>query len=116
MVDLGYGLSSEEHLPMTMVQNAQRAEKAGFSFAFVSDHFHPWSDNQGQSPFVWSVIGGIATVTQKLVIGTAVTCPTIRVHPAIMAQAAATSASMLPERFFFGVGTGENLNEHVVGY
>src|SRR5687768_11166361 len=101
MVELGYGLSSEEHPPMNMVRNAQRAEQAGFTFAFISDHFHPWSDNQGQSPFVWSVIGGIAATTQKLILGTAVTCPTIRVHPAIMAQAAATSAAMMPERFFF---------------
>ena len=81
----------------------------------MSDHFHPWIDRQGQSPFVWSVLGGIGLATERLVVGTGVTCPTIRIHPAIVAQAAATAASMLPGRFFLGVGAGENLNEHVLG-
>ena len=112
---LGYALSSEEHRPLDLVRHAQLAEEAGFSFALVSDHFHPWVDRQGQSPFVWGVLGGIAAVTDQLEIGTGVTCPTIRIHPAIVAQAAATAASMLPGRFFLGVGTGENLNEHVLG-
>ncbi|HYM64649.1 MAG TPA: TIGR03557 family F420-dependent LLM class oxidoreductase [Gaiellaceae bacterium] len=114
-MDLGYGISSEEHLPLDLVRNAHRAEEAGFSYALISDHFHPWIDRQGQSPFVWSVLGGIALATEDLRIGTGVTCPTIRIHPAIVAQAAATAASMLPGRFFLGVGTGENLNEHVLG-
>jgi G6PDH family F420-dependent oxidoreductase len=114
-MELGYALSSEEHEPLTLVANARRAEEAGFTFALVSDHFHPWIDRQGQSPFVWSVLGGIAVETERLRIGTGVTCPTIRIHPAVIAQAAATAATMLPGRFFFGVGTGENLNEHVLG-
>ena len=114
-MELGYAISSEEHRPLDLVDNAARAEEAGFGFALVSDHFHPWIDRQGQSPFVWSVLGGIALATERLVVGTGVTCPTMRIHPAIVAQAAATAASMLPGRFFLGVGTGENLNEHVLG-
>jgi coenzyme F420-dependent glucose-6-phosphate dehydrogenase len=115
MTEFGYALSSEEHGPTDLVENARLAEEAGFEFAMVSDHFHPWTDTQGQSPFVWSVIGGIARETEKIRLGTGVTCPTIRIHPAIIAQAAATSAAMMPGRFFLGLGTGENLNEHVVG-
>jgi G6PDH family F420-dependent oxidoreductase len=87
----------------------------GFEFALISDHFHPWVSAQGHSPFVWSVIGGISQVTDHLRLGTGVTCPTIRIHPAIIAQAAATAASMMAGRFFLGVGTGENLNEHILG-
>jgi len=112
---LGYALSSEEHRPLDLVRNAAQAEEAGFEFALISDHFHPWIDRQGESAFVWSVLGGIAMETERLVLGTGVTCPMIRIHPAIIAQAAATTAAMLPGRFFLGVGTGENLNEHVVG-
>jgi coenzyme F420-dependent glucose-6-phosphate dehydrogenase len=115
MAELGYALSSEEHEPNDLVRHAQRAEETGFSFALISDHFHPWVDNQGHSPFVWSVIGAIAYNTQRLRLGTGVTCPTIRIHPAILAQAAATAGAMMPGRFFFGVGTGENLNEHILG-
>src|SRR3954467_7654101 len=114
-VQLGYTLSSEEHLPQTLVRNARAAEEAGFEFLTISDHFHPWTDTQGESPFVWSVIGGIAQATERIRLGTGVTCPTIRLHPAIIAQAAATSAAMMPGRFFLGVGTGENLNEHILG-
>ena len=114
-MELGYALSSEEHRPLDLVRHAARAEEAGFTFALVSDHFHPWIDRQGQSPFVWATLGGIALATEELVVGTGVTCPTMRLHPAIVAQAAATAASMLPGRFFLGVGTGENLNEHVLG-
>lgn len=115
MVKLGYALSSEEHAPNDLVRYAQRAEEVGFSFALISDHYHPWIDQQGHSPFVWSVLGGIAQVTSTLVVGTGVTCPIIRIHPAIIAQAAATVANMMPGRFFLGVGTGENLNEHILG-
>jgi G6PDH family F420-dependent oxidoreductase len=111
----GYALSSEEHGPQDLVRNAVRAEEAGFDFVMVSDHFHPWIERQGHSPFVWAVIGGIAAATQRIEVGTGVTCPTIRMHPAIVAHAAATAAAMLPDRFVFGVGTGENLNEHVLG-
>ncbi len=114
MPAFGYALSSEEHRPMDLVRNAKMAEDAGFTFALISDHFHPWVDKQGESPFVWAVIGGIAHATETLRLGTGVTCPTIRIHPAILAQAAATAADMMPGRFFFGVGTGENLNEHVL--
>ena len=115
VTEIGYAMSSEEHLPNDLVRHARRAEESGFTFALISDHFHPWVDRQGQSPFVWSVIGGIAQATSRLRLGTGVTCPTIRIHPAIIAQAAATSAAMMPGRFFLGVGTGENLNEHILG-
>src|SRR4051812_38255704 len=114
MVQLGYKLSSEEFGARALVENARRVEAAGFSFALISDHFHPWIDAQGQSPFVWAVLGGIAQVTERLSIGTAVTCPTVRIHPAIIAQAAASVAEMFDGRFMLGVGTGENLNEHIV--
>jgi G6PDH family F420-dependent oxidoreductase len=115
MVQIGYALSSEEHTPNDLVRNARLAEEAGFTFALISDHYHPWVDAQGHSPFVWSVIGGIAQATERLELGTGVTCPIIRIHPAIIAQAVATAASMMPGRFFLGVGTGENLNEHILG-
>jgi coenzyme F420-dependent glucose-6-phosphate dehydrogenase len=113
--ELGYSLSSEEHGPSDLIRFAKAAEDAGFTYALISDHFHPWVDAQGQSPFVWSVIGGIAEATDRIRLGTGVTCPMIRLHPAIVAQAAATSAAMMPRRFFLGVGSGENLNEHVTG-
>jgi G6PDH family F420-dependent oxidoreductase len=112
---LGYALSAEEHRPLDLVRYATRAEECGFEFTLISDHFHPWIDRQGQAPFVWGVLGGIALATERLVVGTGVTCPMLRIHPAIVAQATATAASMLPGRFFLGVGTGENLNEHVLG-
>jgi coenzyme F420-dependent glucose-6-phosphate dehydrogenase len=115
-MEIGYALSSEEHRPSALVAHAVAAEKAGMSFALVSDHFHPWIDRQGQAPFVWSVLGAIAARTSTLRVGTGVTCPTIRIHPAIIAQAAATAASLMPGRFFLGLGTGENLNEHVLGH
>lgn len=114
-MELGYTLAAEEHTPLALVDNARRAEAVGFSFAVASDHFHPWTDRQGQSPFVWAVLGGVSASTTRLGVGTGVTCPLIRIHPAIVAQAAATAACMLPGRFFLGVGTGENLNEHVLG-
>lgn len=113
--EIGYAISSEEHRPSDIVQHAQRAEDVGFTFALISDHFHPWIDVQGHSPFAWAVIGGIAERTQRLRLGTGVTCPLIRTHPAIIAQAAATVAAMMEGRFFLGVGTGENLNEHIFG-
>jgi coenzyme F420-dependent glucose-6-phosphate dehydrogenase len=114
-VQLGYTLSSEEHPPNDLVRNARAAEEAGFEFATISDHFHPWVEAQGQSPFVWSVIGGIAQTTERITLGTGVTCPTMRIHPAIVAHAAATSQVMMQGRFFLGVGSGEELNEHVTG-
>jgi coenzyme F420-dependent glucose-6-phosphate dehydrogenase len=114
-MEVGYWLASEEHSPRTLVENARRAEDAGFSYALISDHFHPWIDAQGHSPFVWGVIGAIGEATERLRLGTAVTCPLIRTHPVIVAQAAATSALLMDGRFFLGVGTGELLNEHIVG-
>ena len=115
VVEIGFWISSEEHGPIEMVRAAQRAEEAGFPYVQLSDHFHPWIDRQGQSSFVWAVIGAIASSTEELRLGTGVTCPMIRMHPAIVAQAAATAACLMPGRFFLGVGTGENLNEHVTG-
>ncbi len=115
MPELGYAMSSEEHTPSDLVRNAKMAEDAGFTFGLISDHFHPWIDAQGHSAFVWSVIGGISQATERFRIGTGVTCPMIRIHPAIVAQAAATCATLMPGRFFLGVGTGEALNEHILG-
>ena len=115
MAEIGFTLSCEEHRPNALVRYARLAEEAGFTFALISDHFHPWTDRQGNAPFVWSVIGGVAQATERLVLGTGVTCPTMRIHPAIIAQAAATAADMMPGRFFLGVGSGEKLNEHIVG-
>jgi len=114
-VKLGYAMSSEEHAPADLIRHAQLAEEAGFEFGLISDHIHPWTNKQGHSAFVWSVIAGISQVTERFRLGTGVTCPLIRIHPAIVAHAAATSACLMPGRFFLGVGTGENLNEHVTG-
>jgi G6PDH family F420-dependent oxidoreductase len=111
---LGFSLSSEEHPAPSLVEQAVAAERAGFHFALISDHFHPWIDAQGESPFVWTVIGAIAARTERLEVGTAVTCPR-RMHPALVAQAAATTAQLMPGRFVLGLGTGENLNEHILG-
>lgn len=115
MIEIGYALSSEEHPPLDLVRYAARAEESGFTFALISDHFHPWITRQGNSPFAWSVIGGISQVTRQLRLGTGVTCPILRYPPPVIAQAAATAACMLPGRFFLGVGTGERLNEHILG-
>ncbi|HZS03955.1 MAG TPA: TIGR03557 family F420-dependent LLM class oxidoreductase [Blastocatellia bacterium] len=114
-MEVGYKLCSEEHGPTELVQYARRAEEVGFTFAMISDHYHPWTDRQGQSPFVWGVIGAVAQATKRLRLGTGVTCPTMRIHPAIIAQAAATAAAMMPGRFRLGVGSGEYLNEHITG-
>src|ERR1700704_3897201 len=114
MATFGYFLSSEEHGANALVRQAQLAEEAGMQSVWISDHYHPWLHSQGESPFVWSTIGGIAATT-GLRVTTAVTCPTFRVHPAVIAQAAATSAPMLEGRFNLGIGSGENLNEHVLG-
>lgn len=113
MIKLGYALSSEEHSPNQLIANAQTAEQVGFKFLLISDHFHPWVPRQGNSSFVWSVLGGIAQATKRVRVGTGVTCPIIRFHPVLTAHAAATVADMMPGRFFLGLGTGENLNEHV---
>jgi coenzyme F420-dependent glucose-6-phosphate dehydrogenase len=112
---VGLKLCAEERTALELVDDAVLAEQAGFDFAAISDHFHPWIDAQGESPFVWAVLGGISARTDRIEVGTAVTCPTVRMHPAIVAHAAATMATMLPARFFLGVGTGERLNEHITG-
>ena len=114
-MEIGYALSSEEHTPADLVRNAVRAEECGFSFLGLSDHFHPWTRTQGHSPFVWSVVGAVAQATSRIRLGTGVTCPTVRIHPGLVAHAAATAACLMPGRFFLGVGTGEALNEHVFG-
>lgn len=114
MTDIGLFLSAEEHDGTTLVNTARQAEEVGLGRVWISDHYHPWIDRQGQSPFVWSVLGAIATAT-GLKATTAVTCPTFRIHPAVLAQAAATTAAMMPSRFTFGVGSGEALNEHILG-
>ncbi len=110
----GYFLSCEEYDPHQLVEQARLAEEAGFDALWISDHFHPWTDAQGESPFVWGVIGALSQVC-TLPVTTAVTAPTMRLHPAIVAQAAATAAVQLKGRFTLGVGTGEALNEHVLG-
>ena len=114
-IAVGFTLSSEENSPSRLVELAKHAEAAGLDFVSISDHFHPWVTTQGHSPFVWATLGGIAASTDRIVVGTGVTCPTLRMHPAIVAHAAATAASMFKGRFYFGVGTGEALNEQVVG-
>jgi G6PDH family F420-dependent oxidoreductase len=114
-VKIGYFLSSEEWGPKDLVTQAAKAEEAGFEDLWISDHFHPWNDQQGHSPFVWATIGAIAANTTRMGLTTAVTCPTVRIHPVIIAQAAATAAVLLDGRFRLGVGTGEALNEHVLG-
>src|SRR3954467_3553087 len=114
-MNIGYWLSSEEQSPHDLVQYEKRAEDAGFGHVLISDHIHPWVDAQGHTPFVWGVVGAIAQATERIQLGTAVTCPLIRVHPAIVAHAAATAQELMEGRFFLSVGTGENLNEHVLG-
>jgi G6PDH family F420-dependent oxidoreductase len=114
-LDLGYWLSSEEHGPQRLVLLAGQAEAAGFTHAMISDHFHPWVPSQGESPFVWGVLGAISQTTTTLRLATGVTAPNLRMHPAVVAHAAATAAVLLGERFELGLGTGEWLNEHVIG-
>jgi G6PDH family F420-dependent oxidoreductase len=111
---IGYFLSTEEYPPDQLIEQAELAQEAGFEALWISDHFHPWNDEQGQSPLVWSMIGALSR-TCDLPVTTAVTCPTVRIHPAIIAQAAATSAVLLDGRFTLGVGSGEALNEHIYG-
>src|ERR671933_94671 len=111
---IGYFLSCEEFGPRELIEQAKRAEQAGFHALWISDHFHPWNDEQGHSAFVWSVIGALSAAT-SLPVTTGVTCPTVRVHPAVIAQAAATSAVLHAGRFQLGVGSGEALNEHILG-
>jgi G6PDH family F420-dependent oxidoreductase len=111
----GYKLSAEGFGPKELIRQAVRAEQAGFDFVEISDHFHPWLDEQGHSPFAWTVLGAIAARTERIGLATGVTCPSVRYHPAIIAQAAATLAIVSDNRFTLGIGAGERLNEHVVG-
>jgi G6PDH family F420-dependent oxidoreductase len=111
---IGYFLSCEEFSPRELLEQARRAEAAGFHALWISDHYHPWNDEQGHSGFVWSLIGALAEAT-SLPVTTGVTCPTVRIHPAIIAQAAATCQLLHEGRFNLGVGTGEALNEHILG-
>src|SRR5690348_13878823 len=113
MVSIGYFLSSEEFGPKELVRQAKLAQDAGFERLWISDHFHPWNAEQGNSPFVWSVIGALSEAV-SLPVTTSVTCPTVRIHPAVVAQAAATAAVQLDGRFVLGVGSGEALNEHIL--
>src|SRR5258707_12522346 len=114
-IKLGYKLMSEEHGPTDLVRNANRAEQAGFDFTAISDHFFPWVEEQGHSPLAWSVLGAVANATRHIGLMTAVTCPIMRYHPAIIAQSAATLGLLSDNRFTLGLGAGERLNEHVVG-
>ncbi len=112
---IGFKLFAEAYDPKELVRQAVRAEEAGFDFVEISDHYHPWLESHGHSPFVWSVLASIASQTESLGLATGVTCPSIRYHPAIVAQAAATTQILADGRFTLGVGAGERLNEHVVG-
>jgi G6PDH family F420-dependent oxidoreductase len=115
VAEIGAFLSSEEHGPRALVDQAKLAEEAGMHSIFISDHYHPWTDRQGESPFVWEVIGAISASTSHKVT-TGVTCPTVRIHPAKLVQAAATAQILLQGNFVFGVGSGEALNEHILGH
>jgi coenzyme F420-dependent glucose-6-phosphate dehydrogenase len=115
MTSWGFTLSSEEQGPGRLLDLAVQAEEAGFDFLTVSDHYHPWVSAQGESPFVWTTLGAVAARTRRVRVGTGVTCPIMRIHPAVVAHAVATTAALFEGRFFFGVGSGEALNEHVTG-
>ncbi|GAB3732461.1 TIGR03557 family F420-dependent LLM class oxidoreductase [Nocardiopsis nanhaiensis] len=112
---IGYKLFAEGYGPREIVEQAVRAERAGFDFVEVSDHFHPWLFSHQHSGFVWSMLAAIAERTERIGLATGVTCPILRIHPAIVAQAAATTALLSDGRFTLGLGSGERLNEHVVG-
>src|SRR3954465_13587261 len=112
---VGYHLSAEELDPVSMVRWARRAEEAGFAFLSVSDPYHPWTRAQGQSPFVWGVLGALAAVTERVEVATCVTCPTVRLDPAVIAQAAATAQVQLQGVCGFGGGPAERLNEAILG-
>jgi G6PDH family F420-dependent oxidoreductase len=114
-VEVGYWLSSEEQGARALVDLAAAAEANGFAHAMISDHLHPWVPMQGHAPFVWGVLGAIAERTTSLHLATGVTAPLQRMHPAVVAHAAATAAVLLDGRFALGLGTGERLNEHVTG-
>ncbi len=114
-MQVGYKIATEAFGPQEVVRQAVRAEQAGFDFVEMSDHFHPWLDVQGHSAFTWSMLGAMAARTERIGLATGVTCPMIRYHPAVIAQAAATVQILSGNRFTLGIGSGERLNEHVVG-
>src|SRR4051794_31590723 len=113
MVNIGYTLMCEQAGPRELVRDAAAAEQAGFTLAVISDHYFPWLDSQGHAPYAWSVLGAVSQVTERLELMTFVTCPTMRYHPVVVAQKAATVALLSQDRFTLGLGSGENLNEHV---
>ena len=115
MTRFGYTLMTEQNGPKDLVQNAISAERTGFDFEVISDHFSPWLASQGHAPNAWAVLGAVAQVTDRVDLFTYVTCPTMRYHPAVVAQQAATVQILADGRFTLGLGSGENLNEHVVG-
>ncbi|MGO4258177.1 TIGR03557 family F420-dependent LLM class oxidoreductase [Marmoricola sp. RAF53] len=115
MTRIGYTLMGEQSGPADLVRYAERAEEAGFDFEVISDHYFPWLESQGHSPYAWSVLGAVSAVTRRVELMTYVTCPTRRYHPAVVAQKAATVSLLSNGRFTLGLGAGENLNEHVVG-
>ncbi|WFG43641.1 TIGR03557 family F420-dependent LLM class oxidoreductase [Pseudonocardia alni] len=115
-MQIGFKLFAEAHTPQEMVRQAVRAEEAGFDFVEISDHYHPWLESHGHSGFAWSILAAIAMRTERIGLATGVTCPTIRYHPAIIAQAAATTALLSDGRFTLGVGSGEQLSEHITGH
>ncbi|MBD7919097.1 TIGR03557 family F420-dependent LLM class oxidoreductase [Cellulomonas sp. Sa3CUA2] len=115
MTRFGYTLMTEQSGPRELVRYAQQADRLGFDFAVSSDHYFPWLDEQGHAPYAWSVLGAVAQATERIDLMTYVTCPTVRYHPAVVAQKAATMALLSQDRFTLGLGAGENLNEHVVG-
>jgi G6PDH family F420-dependent oxidoreductase len=116
MVSIGYTLLCEQRSPTDLVRDAVAAEHAGFDFLAISDHYHPWVEAQGHSPNAWATLGAVAQATERIPLMSMVTAPTIRYHPAIVAQQAATVALLSGERFTLGLGAGEQLNEHVVGH
>ena len=115
MTTYGYTLMTEQSGPRELVGHAAAAERAGFDFEVMSDHYFPWLDEMGHAPYAWSVLGAVTQVTERVELMTYVTCPTMRYHPAVVAQKAATVDLLSDGRFTLGIGAGENLNEHVVG-
>jgi G6PDH family F420-dependent oxidoreductase len=115
MVSIGYTVMGEQAGPKQLVADARRAEEAGFDYIAASDHYFPWLEEQGHSPYAWSVLGAIAQATERIGLMTYVTCPTMRYHPTVVAQKAATIQLLSDGRFTLGLGAGENLNEHVIG-
>ena len=115
MVRIGYTMMGEQSGPRALVDDLVHAEQAGFDFSVASDHYFPWLDTQGHAPYVWSVLGAAAQATERIPLMTYVTCPTMRYHPAVIAQKAATVQLLSGGRFRLGLGSGENLNEHVTG-